>query len=365
MVRKKSGENDTKQQKDNAKVDTAPTGSQKRTLLNMARKKNGEIDRQEPKGNAKIDAATTSDISSDDASISRADDEQKTLMNDKETDANELKNDVDVDAAPLSDAPSNAPLDVMLSKIGYNRQTLKEDLRFLCIFLSIFVFVRFFVYDYFIIPSSSMYPTLLIGDMPLVEKWQYGYSKHSIWFSPPLFEGRIMCNRLPERGEVIVFKAPEDNDTNVIKRVIAVPGDKISVTDGIICVNGEKAKLKYIETKTYYDTNQRTYHDLDLFEEKLPLSDAPIHTVAYYGPQKGSLPNHFPEYTVQKGEYFVMGDNRDFSKDSRCGLGRVPVANLMGRAIRKIYSIDNGVKLWEFWLWLQNIRYSRILKEII
>ncbi|GHT98062.1 hypothetical protein FACS1894126_3150 [Alphaproteobacteria bacterium] len=358
MVRKKSGENDKKKQKDDAKVDTAPTDSQKRTLLNMARKKDGKIDTKESKGNVKVDVAPTNDAPSDD--------EQETPMNGNETDAKELKNDVDVDAAPLSDAPaSNAPLDVMLSKIGYNRKTLKEDIRFLCIFLSIFVFVRFFVYDYFIIPSSSMYPTLLIGDMPLVEKWQYGYSKHSIWFSPPLFEGRIMCNRLPERGEVIVFKAPEDNDTNVIKRVIAVPGDKISVTDGIICVNGEKAQLKYIETKTYYDTNQRTYHDLDLFEEKLPLSDAPIHTVAYYGQQKGSLPNHFPEYTVQKGEYFVMGDNRDFSKDSRCGLGMVPVANLMGRAVRKIYSIDNGVKLWEFWLWLQNIRYSRILKEII
>ncbi|GHT90552.1 signal peptidase I [Alphaproteobacteria bacterium] len=277
--------------------------------------------------------------------------------NSNETD----ENDVAVDEVSSEDALADAKH----SKVGYNRKNFNEDVRFFCIFISLFAFFRFFIYDYFIIPSSSMYPTLLIGDMPLVEKWAYGYSKHSIWFSPSLFSGRVAFRRQPKRGEVVVFKAPEDNDTNVIKRVIAVPGDKISVTDGIICVNGEKAQLTYKEDRVYYDTNQRTRHVLSLYEEKLPLSDAPIHTVAYYGPAKGSDANHFPEYTVQEGEYFVMGDNRDFSKDSRCGLGRVPQENLMGRAVRKIYSIDNGVKLWEPWLWLHNIRYSRIFKEII
>ncbi|GHU11341.1 signal peptidase I [Alphaproteobacteria bacterium] len=270
---------------------------------------------------------------------------------------NNKANDVKVDAAPSGSAP--------VGKIGYSRQNFKEDLKFFGIFISIFAFVRFFVYDYFIIPSSSMYPTLLIGDMPLVEKWKYGYSKHSIWFSPPLFSERIMFNRQPKRGEVIVFKNPEDTSINVIKRLIAVPGDRVSVTDGVICVNGVKAQLTYKEDRVYHDTAQRTRHVLSWYEEKLPWSDAPVHTVAYYGPLKDSDANHFAEITVPDGFYFVMGDNRDFSHDSRCGLGMVPAENLMGRAVRKIYSIGGGVKWYEPWLWLQNIRYPRILEEII
>ncbi|MDR3151724.1 MAG: signal peptidase I [Holosporaceae bacterium] len=229
-----------------------------------------------------------------------------------------------------------------------------------------FLIFRFFVFDYFIVPSSSMVPTLLIGDMPLVEKWIYGYSRHSIWFSPNLFSGRIMFRKdLMKRGEIIVFKAPEDNDTNVIKRLIALPGDRISVYGGIISVNGVAAQLTFKKKMLYKDTNQRTFHELMLFEEKLPLSDTPLHTVAYYEPLRESKANYCEEITVPDGYYFVMGDNRDFSKDSRCGLGLVPEENIMGKAICTIHSIDNGVKLWEPWLWLQNIRYQRIFKKII
>jgi signal peptidase I len=228
-----------------------------------------------------------------------------------------------------------------------------------------FLMFRFFVYDYFIVPSSSMVPTLLIGDMPLVEKWAYGYSRHSIWFSPDLFSGRVMFRKNLKRGEVIVFKAPEDNDTNVIKRLIALPGDKISVYGGVISVNGVSAQLTFKKKMLYKDTSQRTFHELMLFEEKLPLSDVPTHTVTYYEPLRESKANYYEEITVPDGYYFVMGDNRDFSKDSRCGLGMVPEENIMGRASCTIHSIDNGVKLWEPWLWLQNIRYQRIFKKII
>lgn len=243
--------------------------------------------------------------------------------------------------------------------------SLKEDIRFIAVFLVIFSLFRFFIYDYYIIPSSSMVPSLLIGDMPLVEKWAYGYSKHSIWFSPNLFSGRKFFTNNVKRGEVIVFKAPTDDSTNVIKRVIALPGDKVSVNNGIIRVNGVDAVLTFKKKFIYRDINQRTFDELSVYEEKLPLSDAPIHTVAYSKYMRELNVNHFSEIEVPEGYYFVMGDNRDFSKDSRCGLGMVPVENLMGRAVRVIYSIDNGVKLWEFWLWLQNIRYKRILKKII
>lgn len=243
--------------------------------------------------------------------------------------------------------------------------TLKEDIKFIVIFVAIFALFRFFVYDYYIIPSSSMVPSLLIGDMPLTEKWEYGYSRHSIWFSPNIFSGRVFFTHNVKRGEVIVFKEPDGGDRNIIKRVIALPGDKIAVKHGVIHVNGVPAKLEFKEKFVYEDTNQRTFEELTVYNEALPLSDAPVHTVAYYEPAKNSSPNNFEEIEVPEGYYFVMGDNRDFSKDSRSGLGMVPEENLMGRAVYTIYSIANGVKLWEFWLWFQNIRYNRIMKKII
>jgi signal peptidase I len=245
------------------------------------------------------------------------------------------------------------------------KSTIKDDIKFIAVFVVVFSFFRFFVYDYFIIPSSSMVPTLLIGDMPLVEKWAYGYSKHSIWFSPNLFSGRKLFKNNVKRGEVVVFKAPEDESTNVIKRLIALPGDKISVNNGVVRVNGVDAKLTFRRKMVYRDINQGTLEELVIYDEELPLSEDHIHEVAYFEPARYSPANNFSEITVPDGYYFVMGDNRDFSKDSRCGLGMVPEENIMGRAVYTIYSIANGVKLWEFWLWIQNIRYSRIMKKII
>jgi signal peptidase I len=215
-----------------------------------------------------------------------------------------------------------------------------------------------------------MVPTLLIGDMPFVEKFAYGFSKHSLWFSPNLFSGRIMFRDNVKRGEIIVFKYPydavnpENNDINLIKRVIALPGDRVAVNNGVITINGVAATLKFKEKTVYYDTHIKRYEELSLYEEKLPLSDAPSHTVAYIDSMRFSDVNNFSEVTVPPGHYFVMGDNRDCSKDSRCGLGFIPAENLMGRAWFTVYSIANGVKLWEPWLWFQNIRYSRIFKRL-
>ena len=253
----------------------------------------------------------------------------------------------------------------------YKKQKRKEDIRFIVVFVFFFSLFRFFAYDWYIVPSCSMVPTLLIGDMPFVEKWRYGYSKHSIWFSPNLFSGRLFFKNNVKRGEIIVFKhpynpnTPETNDINLIKRVIALPGDRVSVNNGIIRVNGVDAQLTPKDKMVYHDTQSHQFLELSLYEEKLPLADVPTHTVAYIDEMKNSEPNNFEEVTVPEGHYFVMGDDRDCSKDSRCGLGFIPAENLMGRAIFTIYSIANGVKLWEFWLWFQNIRYERLLKRII
>lgn len=277
------------------------------------------------------------------------------------------------------------------------KEKFRSDLRFIVIFFIIYAIFRFFLYDWYIVPSGSMVPTMLIGDMPFVEKFRYGYSKHSLWFSPNIFSGRVLFKNNVKRGEVIVFKYPEyeadptnhgmefvksslqgiwsfitfskndemGTDINLIKRVIALPGDRVSVQNGVIHVNGQAAELKYKKRIMYYDIQSKEYIPLTLYEERLPYSDGSVHTVAYIDEMKGSPANNFDEITIPKGHYFVMGDDRDLSKDSRCGLGLVPEENLMGRAIFRIWSIDNGVKLWQPWLWLQNIRYSRIFTKII
>jgi len=250
------------------------------------------------------------------------------------------------------------------------REKLKSDLKFCAWFTVVFLLFRFFVYDWYIVPSCSMVPTLLIGDMPFVEKFAYGISKHSIWFSPNLFSGRYFFKNNVKRGEIIVFKYPhnpkhpENDGKNIIKRVIALPGDRVGVENGVISVNGVKAELKYKEEVNYYDYTRGETHIIRRYEEKLPLSDAPVHTVGYIEERRFWAQNHFDEVRVPEGHYFVMGDNRDLSDDSRCELGFVPEENLMGRAIFTVYSIDKGVKLWEFWRWFQNIRYDRLLKRI-
>lgn len=250
-----------------------------------------------------------------------------------------------------------------------SKMTLKEEcvdfLKFAFIFGICFFGARSLVFDYFIVPSSSMFPNLLVGDMPLVEKWPYGYSKHSFWFSPNVFDGRVLKQRDVKRGEVIVFKGSgKYSDINLIKRVIGLPGDTIQVVNGDIIVNGKLATRKYIKDVIYVDENDHSYKVLKLYEEVLPESDI-VHTVAYDDEFTNSVQNNTEVFDVPEGCYFVMGDNRDYSKDSRCGLGLVPEENLMGHAIRIIHSIANSVKLWEPHLWLQNIRYSRILQRII
>lgn len=276
------------------------------------------------------------------------------------------------------------------------KKKFRSDMKFIGVFFLVYSIFRFFLYDWYIVPSGSMVPTMLIGDMPVVEKFRYGYSKHSLWFSPQVFSGRRLFKHNVKRGEVIVFKYPEyendptnhgmayvksclkwwwnlltfqknemGTDINLIKRVIALPGDRVSVNHGVIRVNGQDAKLTYKKQMMYFDIQEKQYIPLTLYEEKLPCSDAPVHTVAYIDELANSPANNFEEITVPEGCYFVMGDDRDLSKDSRCGLGVVPEENLMGRAVFRVWSIDNGVKLWQPWLWLQNIRYSRIFTKII
>jgi signal peptidase I len=179
--------------------------------------------------------------------------------------------------------------------------------------------IRTLLFQPFSIPSGSMRPTLLEGDYLFVTKWSYGYSRYSLPFGPDIFSGRIWGSE-PKRGDVVVFKFPPDPSIDYIKRVVGLPGDKIQVKDGQLFING-------------YDT-------LDL--------------------NPNSIGDNTREFDVPPGHYFMMGDNRDNSADSRFTVGYVPAENLVGRANLVFFSIAGKASPLEIWKWPSLMRASRL-----
>ena len=225
--------------------------------------------------------------------------------------------------------------------------------------LLIALVIRTFLFQPFNIPSGSLIPTLLIGDYLFVSKYTYGYSKHSVPFSPDIFQGRVWAAE-PKRGDIAVFKLPKDNATDYIKRVIGLPGDRIQMRDGVLFINGEAVKKERIED--YVDTEaggEGDGHPIQQFEETLP--NGVKYRVLDQVPN-GSADNTI-EYVVPPAHYFMMGDNRDNSEDSRFldAVGYVPIENYVGRADIIFFSISRGTTLWEVWKWPFEIRWGRFL----
>ncbi|MBO0734206.1 MAG: signal peptidase I [Methylocapsa sp.] len=230
--------------------------------------------------------------------------------------------------------------------------------------LLIALVVRTFLFQPFNIPSGSMIPTLLIGDYLFVSKYSYGYSDHSFPFSPHLFQGRIFASP-PKRGDVAVFKLPRDGQTDYIKRVIGLPGDKVQMKEGRLYINGElvpRTPISKVHTEGFYggETEVPTY------EETLP--GGVKHTIIQLQGDTGFNSNT-QVFEVPPGEYFMMGDNRDNSTDSRVppdqgGVGFVPFENLVGRAELIFFSVGKGEPAWEFWKWPWTARWNRMLKTI-
>ncbi|HVM77840.1 MAG TPA: signal peptidase I [Stellaceae bacterium] len=253
-----------------------------------------------------------------------------------------------------------------------------EVIRTILYALLIAIVVRTFAYEPFNIPSGSMIPTLLVGDYLFVSKFSYGYSRYSFPFWPPPFSGRFFGGE-PQRGDVIVFKWPGDNSTDYIKRLVGLPGDRIQVTGGVLYVNGVPAKRTWIGKFT--DEEGSSSMERQEYEEVLPngvrhpilLSDAesrpaptdcPINTF-----RSPNGPENTCVYVVPQGMYFMMGDNRDNSADSRIalndrGVGFVPAENLIGRAEFIFFSTDGSASWWEVWKWPLAIRYDRLFKAI-
>jgi signal peptidase I len=232
-----------------------------------------------------------------------------------------------------------------------------ETLRTLFYAILIALVVRTLFFEPFNIPSGSMKPTLLVGDYLFTSKYAYGYSRHSLPFSPPLFGGRVLED-LPERGDVVVFKLPSDGRTDYIKRVIGLPGDTVQMRDGRLILNGEPVPKERVGT--FVDTGEAG-RELARYVETLPNGRSyEVLDMTPNGPYDTTRVFEVPE-----GHLFVMGDNRDNSMDSRTRfVGFVPLENLVGRAEIIFYSTDGTAALWELWRWPFAVRYGRLLDGI-
>lgn len=238
-----------------------------------------------------------------------------------------------------------------------NKNSIFENIRTLIYAILIAFFIRTFILQPFTIPSGSMLPNLLVGDYLFVSKYSYGYSRYSLPFSPNIIKDRIFAS-LPERGDVVVFRLPNDTDIDYIKRVIGLPGDKIQIINGLIYINDEEVSI------TNYNDNYKYFTQYNKNTLKNEILDGKSHYILDL--ETESLGDNTGIYRVPNDHYFMMGDNRDNSLDSRFidQVGYVPFENFVGRAEFLFFSSDKSVPLWKIWNWHKKFRFDRIAKKI-
>ena len=230
-----------------------------------------------------------------------------------------------------------------------------ENIQTILYAMIIAVIIRSLFFQPFYIPSSSMEPTLLIGDRIFVSKYTYGYSKHSFPFSPPLFKGRLFEQK-PSYGDLVVFKTPSDNRTDYIKRLIGMPGDTIQFKNGDILLNNKPIPRNKI-SKELKIRCAPSLLDVNVFKETLPNGKEYI---AVYK-KKGTTQNT-DIYKVPLNHFFFLGDNRDCSRDSRflSSVGYVSKENLVGNARLIFFSNDTlSGSIIKFWNWNKSLRIER------
>ncbi|OBY06493.1 signal peptidase I [Rhizobium leguminosarum bv. trifolii] len=246
----------------------------------------------------------------------------------------------------------------MSEKVEAKPNALWENIKVIIQALILAMVIRTVLFQPFTIPSGSMMPTLLVGDYIFVNKFAYGYSKYSLPFSPDLFSGRLF-GADPKRGDIVVFRFPPNPEIDYIKRCIGLPGDHIQVTDGVLYVNG-KPVPKVADGSFTSDYKLDPGADVPVFRETLDngktydtLDQSPV-----------SRGDNTREFIVPEGHYFMMGDNRDNSLDSRFDVGFVPAENLVGRASVIFFSLGNDPSFREIWKWPTNMRWDRLFKVV-
>ena len=245
-----------------------------------------------------------------------------------------------------------------LSMTKSKKNNVLSNLKSIIIAILIALLIRSFIFEPFNIPSGSMKPNLLVGDFIFVSKYSYGFSKHSLPFSIPLIPGKIFSNT-PERGDIVVFKTPENNRTDYIKRVIGLPGDKIQIKNGIIFINGSEILRKklndFIDTDKQSSNKRVRMYNEYFFNKEVNILDITDNGIA----------DNTQLFNVPENHFFVMGDNRDNSQDSRFinTVGFIPYENLVGKAQFIFFSLENA-RFLQIWKWPNSIRYERIFQKI-
>lgn len=213
--------------------------------------------------------------------------------------------------------------------------------------------IRTLLYQPFSIPSGSMRPTLLEGDYLFVSKFSYGYSRYSFPFGPDLFDGRIWGGE-PELGDVVVFKLPSNPRLDYIKRVVGLPGDTVQMRGGELYLNGQAVERESVGTINDIDITEQP-RPVQVYRETLP-NGVSYETLDI---TEGTIGDDTREFIVPEGHYFMLGDNRDNSADSRFTVGFVPYENLVGRSTFIFFSIAGGASPIEVWRWPSELRLGR------
>ena len=255
-----------------------------------------------------------------------------------------------------------------ISEVKPQQTTLGATIRWLAGLVLFAWALRSLVVAPFSIPSGSMLPTMAIGDYLFVSKWPYGYSRFSFPGQIPSFSGRVF-DQLPEPGDVVIFKRPDAQGADWVKRVIGLPGDTVAMRGGVLILNGRaipKVSVGSVDMKISPNspcqlTVSTPSCPYPAFRETLPngRSYLTIDQVA------GGPGDDIAPVTIPAGRLFLMGDNRDDSLDSRFtleqgGVGLVPVDRLVGRAAFAFWSTDGSASYWKPWTWISALRFNRI-----